>query len=92
VVAGKPLSLSGRRDSTGRGVFVCGRAAAAKIGLAIAGSRVCIQGFGNVGNAAARCFHADGAKVVALHLVGGGAASARLTAHRGIHRGMQAHS
>jgi glutamate dehydrogenase (NAD(P)+) len=39
--------------------------------LAIAGSRVCIQGFGNVGNAAARCFHAAGAKVIALQTVEG---------------------
>src|SRR5512141_765381 len=63
VVTGKPLSLGGsrgRRDATGRGVYVCGRAAAAKIGLSVEGARVCIQGFGNVGNAAARCFHAAG--------------------------------
>jgi glutamate dehydrogenase (NAD(P)+) len=74
VVTGKPLSLGGsrgRRDATGRGVFVCGRAAAAKIGLPIEGARVCIQGFGNVGNAAARCFHEAGAKVIALQTVEG---------------------
>ena len=74
VVTGKPLSLGGsrgRRDATGRGVFVCGRAAAAKIGLPIEGSRVCIQGFGNVGSAAARCFHQAGAKVIALQTVEG---------------------
>ncbi len=72
VVTGKPLSLGGsrgRRDATGRGVFVCGRAAAAKIGLAIAGARVCVQGFGNVGNAAARCFAEAGAKVIAVQTV-----------------------
>ena len=74
VVTGKPLALGGsrgRRDATGRGVFVCGRAAAAKIGLAVEGARVCIQGFGNVGNAVARCFHAAGAKVIALQTVEG---------------------
>ena len=74
VVTGKPLSLGGsrgRRDATGRGVFVCGRAAAGRIGLPIEGARVCIQGFGNVGNAAARCFHAAGAKVIALQTVEG---------------------
>ena len=72
VVTGKPLSLGGsrgRRDATGRGVFVCGRAAAARIGLAVEGARVCIQGFGNVGNAAARLFHQAGAKVIALQTV-----------------------
>jgi len=74
VVTGKPLALGGsrgRRDATGRGVFVCGRAAAARIGLPIEGARVCIQGFGNVGNAAARCFRAAGAKVIALQTVEG---------------------
>jgi glutamate dehydrogenase (NAD(P)+) len=74
VVTGKPLSLGGsrgRRDATGRGVFVCGRAAAAKIGLALEGARVCIQGFGNVGNAAARCFVQAGAKVIAVQTVEG---------------------
>jgi glutamate dehydrogenase (NAD(P)+) len=74
VVTGKPLSLGGsrgRRDATGRGVFVCGRAAAAKIGLVVERSRVCIQGFGNVGNAAARCFQAAGAKVIAVQTIEG---------------------
>ena len=74
VVTGKPLSLGGsrgRRDATGRGVFVCGRAAAGKIGLALEGARVCIQGFGNVGDAAARCFVQAGAKVIAVQTVEG---------------------
>ena len=74
VVTGKPLSLGGsrgRRDATGRGVFVCGHAAAARIGLPLEGARVCVQGFGNVGNAAARCFHDAGAKVIALQTVDG---------------------
>jgi len=74
VVTGKPLSLGGsrgRRDATGRGVFVCGRAAAAKLGLALEGARVCIQGFGNVGNSAARCFAQAGAKVIAVQTVEG---------------------
>ena len=91
VVTGKPLSLGGsrgRRDATGRGVFVCGRAAAAKIGLAVAGARVCVQGFGNVGNAAARCFVAAGAKVIAVQTVEGtvhnpaGLDVVKLTAHQ----------
>ena len=91
VVTGKPLSLGGsrgRRDATGRGVFVCGRAAAGKIGLAVEGARVCIQGFGNVGNAAARCFAQAGAKVIAVQTVEGtvhnpaGLDIARLSAHQ----------
>jgi len=74
VVTGKPLSLGGsrgRRDATGRGVYVCARAAAAKIGLPLEGARVCVQGFGNVGNAVARCFVQAGAKVIAVQTVEG---------------------
>jgi glutamate dehydrogenase (NAD(P)+) len=74
VVTGKPLALGGsrgRRDATGRGVFVCGRAAAGKIGLALEGARICIQGFGNVGNAAARCFFEARSKVIAIQTVEG---------------------
>ncbi len=91
VVTGKPLSLGGsrgRRDATGRGVFVCGRAVAAKLGLAIEGARVSVQGFGNVGNAAARCFAQAGARVIAVQTVDGtlhnpaGLDIAKLTAHQ----------
>ena len=69
VVTGKPLSLGGslgRRDATGRGVFVCAREAARRLGIPIEGARVAVQGFGNVGAAAARIFAEHGAKVVAL--------------------------
>jgi glutamate dehydrogenase (NAD(P)+) len=69
VVTGKPVSLGGslgRRDATGRGVFVVAGAVARKLGLPVAGSRVVLQGFGNVGNAAARLFHGAGAKVIAV--------------------------
>ena len=95
VVTGKPLSLGGsrgRRDATGRGVFVCGRTAAAKIGLPIAGARVCVQGFGNVGNAAARCFAEAGAKLIAVQTVEGtlhnpaGIDVAKLGAHQDARR------
>ncbi len=74
VVTGKPIALGGslgRRDATGRGVFVTGREAAKRIGLEIQGSRVTIQGFGNVGNASARIFHDHGAKIVAIQDVSG---------------------
>ncbi|MFN3266129.1 MAG: Glu/Leu/Phe/Val family dehydrogenase [Deinococcales bacterium] len=74
VVTGKPIALGGslgRRDATGRGVFVAGREAAKRIGLEVAGSRVTVQGFGNVGNASARIFHDHGAKIVAIQDVSG---------------------
>ncbi len=69
VVTGKPISLGGslgRREATGRGVFVVGCEAAAKCGLQIEGARVAVQGFGNVGGIAARLFAEAGAKVVAV--------------------------
>ncbi|HML27826.1 MAG TPA: Glu/Leu/Phe/Val dehydrogenase [Hyphomicrobium sp.] len=69
VVTGKPLHLGGslgRVKATGRGVFVTGREAAARMGLSLEGARVCVQGFGNVGSAAAELFALNGARVVAL--------------------------
>ncbi|MCE1243496.1 Glu/Leu/Phe/Val dehydrogenase [Oryzomicrobium sp.] len=74
VVTGKPISLGGslgRHDATGRGVFVVAREAARRIGLEMKGARVAIQGFGNVGDAAARVFHNAGAKIVAVQDVSG---------------------
>lgn len=69
VVTGKPVSLGGslgRHEATGRGVFIAAREAGQRMGVAIAGARVVVQGFGNVGGIAARMFHEAGAKVVAL--------------------------
>ncbi|MBC7858424.1 MAG: Glu/Leu/Phe/Val dehydrogenase [Burkholderiaceae bacterium] len=69
VVTGKPVSLGGslgRRDATGRGVYVVGCDAAARIGLPIEGARIIVQGFGNVGGVAARIFAEAGAKVIAV--------------------------
>ncbi|GGY42202.1 glutamate dehydrogenase [Pseudoduganella albidiflava] len=69
VVTGKPISLGGslgRREATGRGVFVVGREAARQRGVAIAGARVAVQGFGNVGGVAATMFAEAGAKIVAV--------------------------
>jgi glutamate dehydrogenase (NAD(P)+) len=69
VVTGKPISLGGslgRRDATGRGVFVAGCEAALKVGMQIAGAKVAVQGFGNVGGIAARLFAEAGALVVAV--------------------------
>ncbi|GGJ23471.1 Glu/Leu/Phe/Val family dehydrogenase [Deinococcus roseus] len=74
VVTGKPIALGGslgRNDATGRGVFVAGARAMQKLGLPLEGARVTVQGFGNVGNAAARIFHDHGAKVVAIQDITG---------------------
>lgn len=69
VVTGKPVHLGGslgRVRATGRGVFVTGLEVAKKINLALEGSRVAIQGFGNVGSEAAYLFYKTGAKVVCV--------------------------
>ncbi len=69
VVTGKPISLGGslgRREATGRGVFVVGREAARQRGVAIAGARIAVQGFGNVGGVAATMFAEAGARIVAV--------------------------
>jgi len=69
VVTGKPITLGGslgRREATGRGVFVVGCEAARRIGFDVEGARIAVQGFGNVGGIAARLFQEAGAKVVAV--------------------------
>ncbi|GGX24120.1 Glu/Leu/Phe/Val family dehydrogenase [Undibacterium macrobrachii] len=74
VVTGKPISLGGslgRREATGRGVFVVGCEAAAKKGVTIASAKIAVQGFGNVGGIAARLFAEAGSKVVAVQDHGG---------------------
>ncbi|MDK8755094.1 Glu/Leu/Phe/Val family dehydrogenase [Acinetobacter radioresistens] len=69
VVTGKPVHLGGslgRVRATGRGVFVTGLEVAKKIQLPVAGSKVAVQGFGNVGNEAAYLFSHAQAKIVCV--------------------------
>jgi glutamate dehydrogenase/leucine dehydrogenase len=75
VVTGKPLSVGGslgREMATGRGVMIVVREALADAGKSLEGTRVAIQGFGNVGGAAAQLFHEAGAKVIAVSTGAGG--------------------
>lgn len=76
VVTGKPLALGGsegRREATGRGVSFVARQAARHLGFDLAGARVAIQGFGNVGSVAALMLRHLGARVVAVTDWKGGA-------------------
>jgi len=69
VVTGKPITLGGslgRREATGRGVFVVGCEAARRIGMDIEGARIAVQGFGNVGGVSAQLLAEQGAKIVAV--------------------------
>jgi glutamate dehydrogenase (NAD(P)+) len=69
IVTGKPIEIGGsrgRREATGRGLlFVCNEACK-KFGLSIEGTRVVIQGAGNVGGTAALLMHQAGYKVIGL--------------------------
>jgi len=69
VVTGKPLAMGGslgRRDATGRGCMIVTREALAHLGMSLEAATVAVQGFGNVGSAAARQLSRAGARVVAI--------------------------
>lgn len=75
VVTGKPLSIGGsegRNDATATGVLFVTRQAAKRIGMPLKGAKVSIQGYGNAGSVAARLFHNEGAKIVAVSDTQGG--------------------
>ena len=75
VVTGKPIELGGsrgRREATGRGVMICCDKALAKLGMKKEGTRVVIQGFGNVGSMAADLMQKSGYKIIGLADIGGG--------------------
>lgn len=74
-VTGKPLELGGslgREAATGRGVFYLAEAFLKDLGMPLAGARIAVQGFGNVGSFAARFFAEAGAKVMAVSDARGG--------------------
>ncbi len=75
IVTGKPISIGGSRGrelATGRGVMIIVREALAELGKTLVGARVVIQGFGNVGSAAALLLHEAGAKILAVSGASGG--------------------
>jgi glutamate dehydrogenase (NAD(P)+) len=76
VVTGKPIALGGslgREEATGRGVAYVMREYGRDAGIPLAGARVVIQGFGNVGSNLARILaEEDRARVVAVSDVEGG--------------------
>jgi glutamate dehydrogenase (NAD(P)+) len=69
VVTGKPLTIGGslgRVEATSRGALFCIRDAVGKLDKRIAGMKVAVQGFGNVGSYLAHFLHQEGAVVVAI--------------------------
>jgi glutamate dehydrogenase (NAD(P)+) len=75
VVTGKPIAIGGsrgRREATGRGVMIVIREALQHLGIPVAGSKVAVQGFGNVGSVAAQLLQNEGMTVVGLSDKSGG--------------------
>lgn len=80
VVTGKPLFLygsEGREEATGRGVVIITESLLKHENKPLAGARIVIQGFGNVGYHTARILHEKGAKVLGVSDVAGGLYSAK---------------
>jgi glutamate dehydrogenase (NAD(P)+) len=80
VVTGKPVVLGGsvgRADATGLGVTLTAERALERLHSGLDGARVAVQGFGNVGEAAARLMHERGASIVAVTDVYGGVTNPR---------------
>jgi glutamate dehydrogenase (NAD(P)+) len=75
VVTGKPLEIGGslgRVEATARGAAFCVREALRKEGHEVAGRRVAIQGFGNVGRNLALILADQGASIVGVSDSSGG--------------------
>ena len=75
VVTGKPVDLGGsrgRHEATGRGVAFVTLELLRKMGKAVDGTRVAVQGFGNVGSYAALALSQAGCKIVAVSDISGG--------------------
>lgn len=69
VVTGKPVEIGGslgRHYATGLGVVYVCEHAMSHLGMKMAGSKVVVQGFGNVGSFAAKFSFERGARVVAV--------------------------
>jgi glutamate dehydrogenase (NAD(P)+) len=74
-VTGKPLELhgsEGREEATGRGVTVVTQRLMEKLKRPIAGTKIALQGFGNVGSYAALFLYELGCKIVAVADATGG--------------------
>jgi glutamate dehydrogenase (NAD(P)+) len=80
VVTGKPLNIGGslgRLEATARGALYIIREALRKQGSTIAGQRVVVEGFGNVGMYLARFLAQEGATVIAASDSTGGVHNAK---------------
>jgi len=75
IVTGKPIPLggsAGRREATGRGVAIITRELLKRKRRQLSDTTVAVQGYGNVGSAAATILHQMGCKIVAVSDISGG--------------------
>lgn len=75
VVTGKPIDVGGslgRKEATGRGVMFITREILHRTGKPVIGTRIAVQGMGNVGGTAAKLLHNEGCKIIAVSDVSGG--------------------
>src|ERR671917_747591 len=75
VVTGKPVEMGGslgRREATGRGCMLVTRQALNRLRMPVQGSRVAVQGFGNVGSVSASLMEQQGMKIIAVSDKSGG--------------------
>ena len=80
ITTGKPVVMGGslgRKEATGRGCMITTRSALKRLGIPLAGARVCVQGFGNVGSISAMLMAEQGMKVIAVSDHTGGVYDAR---------------
>jgi len=80
VVTGKPINIGGsrgRREATGRGVWIVCDEALKKLGMTQSNTRVVIQGFGNVGSNAAKLMADAGYKIIGIAEYNGGLFNSR---------------
>jgi glutamate dehydrogenase (NAD(P)+) len=69
VVTGKPVEMGGslgRREATGRGCMIATKEALRHLGVPFRGTKVVVQGFGNVGSVAAKLLEQEGLTIVGI--------------------------
>lgn len=75
IVTGKPIEVGGslgRHEATGQGVTIITKEVLHRLGMPVHGTRVAIQGMGNVGGVTAGLLYAEGCRITALSDVSGG--------------------
>lgn len=75
VVTGKPIEVGGslgRREATGRGVMFMTKEILHRLGLPVLGTKIAVQGIGNVGGTAAKLLYDEGCKINAISDISGG--------------------